>query len=70
MRVAARILLVLVAGFWALLVPGIGDDGSGSSDAVAGGVLLTVLPTGLAVLLEIGWRRERKRLAQAASPTL
>ena len=63
MRVVARILIGAVIGFWALLVLGIASDRSGTADAIAGGVLLTILPAGLAVLLEVGWRRERRRLA-------
>ena len=63
MRVVARILIGAVIGFWALLVLGIASDRSGAADAIAGGVLLTILPAGLAVLLEVGWRRERRRLA-------
>ena len=68
MRVVARILFAFVIAFWGLLVLGIVSDSEGTPDVIAGGVLMTILPAGLAVLLEVGWRRERRRLAAAPTP--
>lgn len=67
--VIARILLTLCAGFWALLVIGMmegpGDTGAGIPELIAGGIILTVIPATVGIILEVSYRRNRKPAASA-----
>ncbi len=65
--VIARILFALCTGFWALLVIGMmegpGDAQAGIPELIAGGIILTVIPSVVAIILEVSYRRHRKAAA-------
>ena len=63
MPILSRSLFVLCALFWALLLFGSAGGGGDVATTAAGGVLITVLPLGMAVLTETAWQRRRRRNA-------
>ncbi len=65
MIVIARLLEVGSLLFWILMVVGVTSSESDTSigDAILGGVFLTIVPAGIAVLLEVRFRRARRRAA-------
>jgi RsiW-degrading membrane proteinase PrsW (M82 family) len=73
MPVISRTLLGASALFWGLvfLDAAIGEEGSFTGDALLGGLVITLLPIAIGVLLEIAWQRRRRargdRRAAAAS---
>ncbi len=62
--VIARILFTLCAGFWALLVLGIIENSKegfvDTAGLIAGGIMLTVIPVVIGVILEVSYRRYKK----------
>jgi len=70
--VVSRTLLAACLLFWALLAMGLllagNDEDPGS--AVLGGVVLTIIPASLGVLLEVAWQRRRRRSRRARSPEI
>jgi RsiW-degrading membrane proteinase PrsW (M82 family) len=63
MPVVSRTLFAACALFWALLAIGLAGAGQGS-DAGAGalgGVVLTIVPVSLGVILEVAWAKRRRR---------
>jgi hypothetical protein len=69
--VVGRIVLAVSGLFWALLLIGLlqpslrGEVGAG----ILGGVLLTFIPIGLGVLLEVHWHRHGPRAAASGQAT-
>ncbi|HPC41188.1 MAG TPA: PrsW family glutamic-type intramembrane protease [Spirochaetota bacterium] len=67
--VIARILFALCAGFWALLVLGMlegpGNNQAGIPELIAGGIILTVIPATVGIILEVSYHRHRKPAASA-----
>ncbi len=65
--VIGRILILLCAGFWALLVIGMmenmKDNQAGILELIAGGIILTIIPTAVGVILEVSYRRHKKPAA-------
>ena len=65
--VIARTILVLCAGFWALLVIGMTenttDNPAGIPELIAGGIILTIIPITVGIIMEISYRRHRKAAA-------
>ncbi|MBP7737794.1 MAG: PrsW family intramembrane metalloprotease [Spirochaetes bacterium] len=67
--VVSRILFSLCAGFWALLAiamteKSVGTEG-GITDIIAGGIILTIVPAVIAIILEISYRRHDKAAVAA-----
>ncbi len=62
MPVVSRILLGASALFWALLALGLAGTAGGSEAGagVFGGVVLTIVPVSLGVILEVAWARRRR----------
>ena len=69
MSVVARILLGLCAAFWALFVIGVTqrDFKDDLGTAILGAALMSFLPLGLGVLLEISYHRHRRHAAALAA---
>ena len=67
MAVISRLLLAACACFWVLLVIGLAfpDAPEGAGEAILGGILLTLIPGFIGVLLEIGYRKRKKALGRA-----
>jgi protease PrsW len=67
--VVSRILITLSAGFWALLVMGMtqktGDGSATVIELIGGGILITILPAVIAVILELSYYRQKKLYAAA-----
>jgi hypothetical protein len=67
--VISRILITLNAGFWALLVMGMthktGDGSATVIELIGGGILITILPAVIAVILELSYYRQKKLYAAA-----
>lgn len=65
--VVSRTLLAACLLFWALLAAGMLLPGTGADpgSAVLGGVMLTIIPASLGVLLEVAWQK-RRRISRAA----
>jgi RsiW-degrading membrane proteinase PrsW (M82 family) len=63
MPVVSRVLLAASALFWIRLVAGLllTDSGTESGFAALGGVVITFIPVSLGVILEVAWRKRRKR---------
>jgi protease PrsW len=63
MPVVSRILLGASALFWALLALGLAgaEGGSDAGAGVLGGVVLTIVPVSLGVILEVAWAKRRRR---------
>ncbi|MCX7030019.1 MAG: PrsW family glutamic-type intramembrane protease [Spirochaetes bacterium] len=63
MPVVSHVLLAASALFWILLVAGLWftETGAESGSAVLGGVMLTVIPVSLGVILEGAWQKRRRR---------
>ena len=62
--VIARFLFTVCAVFWALLIAGVVTDTKGktsNTDALIGGVILTIVPVMIGIILEISRARQRKR---------
>jgi RsiW-degrading membrane proteinase PrsW (M82 family) len=68
MAVIARILLALCIAFWLLMIIGAAspEKGTNIGDAIMGGVLITAIPAGVGILLEIRYRRARAHARSAA----
>ena len=62
--VIARILFALCAGFWALLIIGMmentKDNPGGIPELIAGGIILTVIPAAIGIILEVSYRRSKE----------
>jgi RsiW-degrading membrane proteinase PrsW (M82 family) len=69
MPVVSRILLGASALFWALLALGLAgaEGGSDAGAGVLGGVVLTIVPVSLGIILEVAWARRRRRGREAAA---
>lgn len=69
MPVVSRLLLGASALFWALLVMGIlaADQDSDRGSAALGGILLTSVPIGIGVALEVAWAKRRAQVRFAAT---
>jgi len=65
MAVVSRLLLGACACFWILLLIGLAfpDTPKGNGEAILGGILLTLIPGGIGVLLELGYQKRKKRSA-------
>jgi RsiW-degrading membrane proteinase PrsW (M82 family) len=63
MAVVSRILLAGCAVFWILLAVGIAEPGADRTETILGGILLTVIPASLGVVLEVSYLRRRARAA-------
>jgi RsiW-degrading membrane proteinase PrsW (M82 family) len=59
--VISRILFALCGGFWALLIIGIieeaGVGSSGVLETLAGGIMLSIIPAVIGIVLEVSYRR-------------
>lgn len=64
MAVISRLLLAACACFWILLVIGLAfpDTPQGAGEAILGGILLTLIPGCIGVLLEVGYQKRKKAL--------
>ena len=64
MALISRILLGACAMFWLLLAIGlaVGEHGSGLGTTVLGGILITFIPVCLGALLEVAYRKRRRRM--------
>lgn len=65
MAVISRLLFAACACFWILLAVGLAfpestESPQGAGNAILGGILLTLIPGCLGVLLEIGYRKRKK----------
>ena len=70
MAVVGRVLLALSALFWVLLAVGMAGRGTapGPSETALGGIVITVIPIALGIVLEVSYRsRKRKSMASAAA---
>jgi hypothetical protein len=69
MPVVSRILLGASALFWALLALGLAgaEGGSDAGAGILGGVVLTIVPVSLGIILEVAWARRRRRSRGAAA---
>jgi len=63
MPVVSRLLLAASALFWILLVAGLWftESGAEPGSAVLGGIMLTVIPVSMGVILEAAWQKRRRR---------
>jgi protease PrsW len=61
MPILSRCLLALCILFWVLLAVGSAGEAGGFGETAVGGVLITVLPLGVAVVTEAAWQRRRRR---------
>lgn len=70
MAVISRLLLAACACFWILLVIGLAfpDTPRGAGEALLGGILLTLIPGSIGVLLEVGYQKRKKALRRADRP--
>ena len=70
MALISRILLGACVMFWILLAIGlaVGEPGTGLGIAALGGILITFIPACLGALLEIAYRKRRKRLKLGIMP--
>jgi protease PrsW len=62
MPIVSRILLGASALFWALLALGLAGAGSDAGAGALGGVVLTVVPVTLGVILEVAYARRRRKI--------
>jgi RsiW-degrading membrane proteinase PrsW (M82 family) len=63
MAVISRLLLAACGGFWLLLLIGLAFPSSGGAgEALLGGILLTLIPGCIGVLLEIGYQKRKRAL--------
>ena len=62
MPIISRILLAACVLFWLLIVIGLAQETSkgGAGEAVLGAILITFIPTGIGVLLEVAYHRHRR----------
>jgi protease PrsW len=62
--VISRVIFALCAGFWALLIAGTlfpgGDEATNPLDVVVGGIILTLVPAAIGLVLELSYRRQKK----------
>jgi hypothetical protein len=62
--VVSRILFALCAGFWALLAIAMVDKPGGAqggiTDIIAGGIIITIVPVFIGIILEISYHRHRR----------
>ncbi len=67
MAVVSRLLLAACACFWILLVIGLAfpDSPEGAGEGILGGILLTLIPGGMGVLLEIGYQKRKRAVGRA-----
>jgi RsiW-degrading membrane proteinase PrsW (M82 family) len=72
MAVVSRLLLAACTGFWVLLLIGLAfpDSSGGAGEAVLGGILLTIIPGCLGVLLELGYQKRKKAFRSLNPRTL
>jgi len=68
MPIVSRVLLAASALFLVLLVAGLlfADTVEDPGSAVLGGIVLTVIPVTLGIILEAAWRKRRRRKSPAA----
>ncbi len=66
MPVVSRILLGACTLFWALLALGLGGSDAGAG--VLGGIMLTIVPVSIGIILEVAWAK-RRRASHAAGLT-
>ncbi|HOD15550.1 MAG TPA: PrsW family intramembrane metalloprotease [Spirochaetota bacterium] len=68
--VISRVLFFICAGFWALLIIGIFVPVDGTSekpfDIIAGGVIITIIPAAIGLVLELSYYRQKKNRAVAS----
>lgn len=66
MPVVSRLLLAASALFWILLAVGLAlsEEDPDSGAAALGGIMLTVIPVSLGVILEAAWQKRRRRSLQ------
>jgi protease PrsW len=68
--VISRVIFALSALFWALLIIGAyvpsGHEAANPADVMIGGILLTIIPVAIGVVLELSHRRQKKNAAAAA----
>jgi hypothetical protein len=69
MAVVGRVLLALSVLFWVLIAVGLADRGtpSGRGDTILGGVLITLIPVALGIVLEWSYRARKRRAMPAAT---
>lgn len=69
--VISRILFVICAGFWALLIAGMFAPGDGPEgkpfEIAAGGVIITIIPLAIGLMLELSYYRQKRNAAEAAA---
>lgn len=58
--VVSRILFALCGGFWALLAIAMAEKSGGTADIIAGGIIITIVPVVIAIILEISHRRHNR----------
>jgi protease PrsW len=68
--VISRVIFALCAGFWALLIIGAyvpsGNEAANPLDVIVGGIILTIIPIAIGLVLELSYRRQKK-IARAAA---
>jgi protease PrsW len=68
--IISRILFVLCAGFWALLIIGIAEKAneglSGVLETIAGGIMLSIIPAVIAIVLEVSYHRHKVQAGGAS----
>jgi protease PrsW len=68
--VISRVIFTLCAGFWALLIIGAytpsGHGEANPLDVILGGIILTIIPIAIGLVLELSYRRQKKNAAAAA----
>jgi RsiW-degrading membrane proteinase PrsW (M82 family) len=67
MPVFSRVLLAASALFWILLVAGLRftKEGAAPAEVVLGGIVLTIIPVSLGVILEVAWWKRQRRKSPA-----
>ncbi len=58
--VVSRTLFALCGGFWALLAIAMTDKSGGTADIIAGGIIITIVPAVIGIILEISHRRHTR----------
>jgi hypothetical protein len=61
--VVSRVLLGVSVLFWVILALGLGggEEPGGPGAGILGGVVLTIVPVSLGVIMEVAWARRRRR---------